>query len=439
MVADSVIAVGIGIFLATYLIIAFEKLHRTIAALLGGCIMSLLLILAQVEVLGEEVTFPDIINHVSWSTVLFVTGMMVIVSIAGRSGVFQFVALELVKFTKGEPITLFFMFITLTFFMSFILDTITTMLVIAPLTIEIYNALEYDSRPVLISEALASNYGSVGSLVGSVPNIVIGETSGLSFLDYLIFLGPLAFLFFLSSLPVFYLLNRKQFAQEQRTGIEGILLIDSSSVIEDHRMFFASIVTLIAVLIGFILGQFTPLDPSVVALTGAALLLAVSGGTPEQTFEDVEWNMVFFLVGLFILIGGIEILGILDSLADAGEPFFEEDAIIGIGLAVWFSAILSAVVDNIPVSAALVAVFAKMTIEEKQQKFIYFSLVVGTNVGGNMLPIGSPANILAMSLSERSKNRITFFQFMKVGALMALIHLVIATVYLTVLYQILYG
>ncbi|MFX0117390.1 MAG: SLC13 family permease [Candidatus Hodarchaeota archaeon] len=438
MAAQEIIAVGLGIFLATYLIIAFERLHRTIAALLGGCIMSLLLILSNVKVDGSAATFPDIVtNYVSWSTVLFVMGMMIIVSIAGRSGVFQFVALELVKITKGEPFTLFFMFISLTFAISFILDTITTMLVIAPLTIEIYNALEYDSRPVLISEALVSNFGSIGSLVGSVPNIVIGEKSGLSFVDYLLFLGPLAMLFFLSSLPVFYLLNREQFAKEQRAGIEGILLIDSSTVVEDVRMFWASILTLIGVLIGFLLGQITPLDPSVVALTGATLLLAFAGGAPEKSFEDIEWNMVFFLMGLFVLIGGIEILGILDDVAEWIKPFLERDPIIGIALTIWFSGLLSAVIDNIPVSAALVAIMSKTEIGGTHGRFLYFGLIVGANVGGNMLPIGSPANILAISLSERSGKRIKFIQFMKVGALMAFLHLLIATIYLGLLFLIL--
>ncbi|MHA2500046.1 MAG: SLC13 family permease [Candidatus Hodarchaeales archaeon] len=441
MAAAEIVAIGLGIFLATYLIISFEKLHRTIAALLGGCILSLLLIFAHIEMEdGSEATFPDIIaNYVSWSTVLFVAGMMIIVSIAGRSGVFQFVALELVKITRGEPRTLFFMFISLTFVISFILDTITTMLVIAPLTIEIYNALEYDSRPVLISEALTSNFASVGSLVGSVPNIVIGENSGLSFVDYLVFLGPLAMLFFLSSLPIFYWLNRKQFAEEQRAGIDGILLIDSSSVIEDRRMFWMSIFTLAGVLIGFLLGQVTPLDPSVVALTGASLLLAFSGGTPEKSFEDIEWNMVFFLVGLFVLIGGIEILGILDDVAEWSKPFLEDDPVVGIALTIWFSGVLSAVIDNIPVSAALVAIMSKTDIGGTHGKFLYCGLIVGANVGGSMLPIGSPANILAISLSERSGKRISFYEFMKVGALMAVLHLLIATIYLGLLYILLPG
>ncbi len=434
-VASEIVSIGLAIFLATYIIIASERLHRTIAALFGGCIMSILLILANVEMHdGTDASFPSIIEYVSWQTVLFVAGMMIIVSIAGRSGVFQFIALKLVKLTRGEPFILFFMFLALTFVISFVLDTITTMLVIAPLTIEIYQALEYDARPVLISEALAANFGSVGSLVGSVPNIVIGETSQLTFLDYLIYLGPLAVLFFLSSVPVFYLLNRKQFDKEQRAGIEGILLIDESSVIDDRRMFWVSIFVLVGVLTGFLFSQFTPLDPSIIALTGATLLLAFSGGTPEKSFEDIEWSMVFFLVGLFILIGGIEILGILDDLADWGKPFFDKDPVVGIGISIWFSAILSAVIDNIPVSAALVAIVSKMEITGIQGKFIYFGLIVGANVGGNCLPIGSPANILAMSLSERLDKRITFFQFMKVGALMGVIHLIIATIYLGVLY-----
>jgi len=204
-------------------------------------------------------------------------------------------------------------------------------------------------------------------------------------------------------------------------------------------MFWASILTLIGVFLGFLLGQATSLDPSIVALTGASFLLAFSGGTPERSFEDTDWSMIFFLVGLFIMIGGIEILGILDRIAEWVRPLLEEDPIVGIGLTIWFSALLSAVVDNIPVSAALVAIMSKMEISGMEGKFLYFGLIIGANVGGNMLPIGSPANILAMSLSDRYGKRITFFQFMKVGALLAFLHLVIATIYLAVLFIILGG
>jgi Na+/H+ antiporter NhaD/arsenite permease-like protein len=430
MTAAEIIAVALGIFLATYLIIMLEKLHRAIAALLGAALMCLLR--AQD---GSAISFTYIITrYISWSTVFLVIGMMIIVSIAGRSGVFQFIALKLVKVTKGDPQTLFFMLLVLTFAISFALDTITTMLVIAPLTIEVYKALEYDYRGILIGEALAADFSSIGSLVGSIENIIIGEQANLTFLDFFLNLQPLAFLFLIFSVPVFYVLNRDQFKREQRVGIEGILLIDESSVIEDQRMFLSSSITMITVLLGFLLCQFTPLEPAIVALTGASFLLAFSGDAPERTFHDIEWNVIFFLTGIFILIGGLEILGIIDEIAETIQPTLKEYPLLGIAIVIWFSALLSAIVDNIPVTATLAAIFAKMEIRGIHGKFLYLALIVGVNVGGNLSPIGSPANVIALSLSEREKKRITISQFMKTGVLISTIHLIIGTLYLWLLY-----
>ena len=403
MATNEIVIVALAIFLGSYLIMIFERLHRAVAALLGATLMSLLLILMRVETHdGSETTFTHLITyHISWPTVFLIIGMMIIVSIAGRSGVLQFVALKLVKVTKGDPLILFFMFLVLTFIISFVLDTITTILVVAPITIEVYKALEYDYGPVLISEAIAADFSSVGSLVGSIENMIIGEQTGLTFLDFFFHLQPLAFLFLVSSFPVFYLLNRKQFQLDNRVGVEGILMIDESSVIENRRMFWTSILTILGVFIGFILGPITPLDPAIVAIAGATFLLAFSGAVPEKTFKEVEWNVIFFLVGLFILIGGLEILEVLDKAAEVIKPVIEEDPLIGIAVVLWSSAILSGVIDNIPVSATLVAILIKTETGGIYGKFLLFALIAGTNVGGNFSPIGSPANVVAISLSER--------------------------------------
>ncbi len=439
MAAQEIMTAALGIFIATYLLIAFERLHRVIAALLGAILMSFLLIMAEVETHDEnKITFTHLIsNYIHWSTLIFIIGMMIIVSIAGRSGVFQYLALRLVKITNGDPIKLFFMFLGLTFTISFVLDTITTMLVVAPLTIEVYKALEYDYKSILITEALAADFSSVGSLVGSIENIIIGQQTNLTFLDFFFYLQPLAFLFLLSVIPVFYLLNRTQFQRDDRIGIEGVYLIEASTVIEDKKMFWGSILTILIVLLGFILSQITALEPALVALAGATFLLAFSGEPTEKTFNDIEWNVIFFLIGLFTLIGGLEILGVIESLADNTKPVLEDEPLIGIIVILWSSALLSGAIDNIPVSATLVIILKEMGIGGLYGKFLYFSLISGVNVGGNILPIASPANIVALTLAEKDKNRITFYQFTKIGILISSLHLVIASIYLCLLYLIL--
>ncbi|MHA1542138.1 MAG: SLC13 family permease, partial [Candidatus Hodarchaeales archaeon] len=229
---------GLIIFVATYILISSEKLHRPISALLGASVISILLIISGMEYpegSGHAVEFHTIVSRVEWNTILFITAMMIITIIASNSGLFQYISIMIVRLTKGNPRTLLFSLSLLTFIISFVFDVITTMLIIAPLTVEIYRILEFDFRPMLIIEAITANFASTSSLVGSIPNIVIAEKSNASFLDFLLVMGPLSVVLFLTALPIFYLFARSSFKPPSEYLVKEIFLLDPNILVEDRR------------------------------------------------------------------------------------------------------------------------------------------------------------------------------------------------------------
>jgi len=315
--------IGLLIFIGTYILISSEKLHRPISALLGASVLSILLIITEWQFEGHTVEFHTIVSTVEWNTIIFITAMMIITIISSKSGLFQYISILIVRFTSGNPRTLLLSLSLLTFIISFVFDVITTMLIIAPLTVEIYKILEFDFRPTLIIEAITANFASISSLVGSIPNIVLAEKSGASFLDFVIVMGPLSIILFVTALPVYYLFARNSFIDPPKILVEEIFLLDPNILVEDRRTFYVVIVGLIILVLGFIFGSVIHLKAAEIALLIAASLLLFSGMHPKEVFEDVEWISIYFIMGLFILVGSIDILGLLTELGKILTPFLE--------------------------------------------------------------------------------------------------------------------
>lgn len=421
---SDVAIIGLFIFIGTYILISSEKFHRPVASLLGASLITLLLVAFGQNEHGDPITFHEITMKVEWNTILFITSMMIITIIASQSGLFQYLSIHIVRLTKGRPVILFYSFVLVTFIISLIFDVITTMLIIAPLTIEIYNILEYDIKPVLIAEAVTTGFGSIPSLVGSVPNIVLGEKAGFTFVYFFLSLAPLAIIMLLISIPLLWLISKKQIKSEPSSLVEEIFLLDPYVLVENKRTFYASIIGLGLLVIGFVT---RPLDlkSAEIALFVAALLMAASGLHPEEVFKKIEWISIYFIIGLFILVGSIEILGILDLLGVLLEPVMLGNPVIAIIFILIVVSFLSAVIDNIPVSAALGPVFLGLGVGNLD----WLALIVAVNVGGYILPIGSPANILAINMSGREGNAISFVDFLKIGATVGIVHLIVAIVY----------
>jgi len=427
--------IGLAVFILTYILISSEKLHRPVSALLGASVISLLLITSNWQYEGHEVEFHTILSRVEWNTIIFITAMMIITIISSRSGLFQYISIIIVRFTKGDPKTLLMSLSMLTFVISLVFDVITTMLIIAPLTVEIYKILEFDFRPMLIVEALTANFASIPSLVGSIPNIVLADKSGASFTDFIIMMGPLSLLLMVSALPFFYLTSRKQFQKPSQTLVNDINRLNPNILVEDKRTFYVVIIGLMVLVAGFIFGGFLELKAAEIALFIAAGLLLFSGMHPKEIFEDVEWISIYFIIGLFILVGSIEILGILTILGEILTPFLELPLLFSLPFITFGIGMISAIVDNIPISAALAPVFSDLYAQEPPiiGNIHWWALVIAVNLGGSILPIGSPANILAINLSNREGSTITFIQFLKIGAPLGFFHLLIGTSYLIII------
>lgn len=422
--------IGLVIFILTYVLISTEKFHRPISALLGASILSILVILADESRTTE---FHTIISLVEWNTIIFITAMMIITLISSQSGLFQYVSILIVRFTKGNPKTLLVSLVILTFVISIVFDVITTMLIIAPLTVEIYKILEFDFRPMLTVEAITANFASIPSLVGSIPNIVLADKSGATFTDFLLTMGPLSLILLVTALPIFYYTSKSKFKEPSPELVEEIFQLDPSVLVEDKRTLYVVIVGLFVLVSGFIFGSLIHLKAAEIALLVAAGLLLFSGMHPKDIFREIEWISIYFIMGLFILVGSIEILGLLELLGEFLSPILDPlnvPLIFSLPFITFGIGFISAVVDNIPISAALAPVFFDLQVNGIIGPLQWWALVLAVNLGGYILPIGSPANILAINLASREGSPITFIEFLKVGALLGIIHLMIGTLYL---------
>jgi len=432
-ILEPVQVLGLIIFIGTYILISTEKLHRPISALLGAGIIAFLLIVTGWEYNGNPTDFHTIVSRVEWNTIIFITAMMIITLVASGSGLFQYASIIIVKFTKGNPRTLLFSLAIMTFIISFVFDVITTMLIIAPLTVEIYEILDLEFRSILIIEAITANFASISSLVGSIPNIVLADKSGATFTDFLLIMGPLSLILLLTALPIYYFFAKSEFQEPSQKLTKEILLLDPKALIVDRRTFSVAIVGLIILVSGFIFGSIFNLKAAEIALLVAAGLLLFGGMHPKEIFRDVEWISIYFIMGLFILVSSIEILGILELLGELLMPILELDLILSLPFITFGIGIISAVVDNIPISAALAPVFTDLQTAGAVTAIDWWALVIAVNIGGYILPIGSPANILAINLSSQEGSPISFMDFMRVGSLLGFLHLLISTIYLIIL------
>ncbi len=421
-----IIGLIIIVFISSYAIISSEKVHRTLVALGGGSLTMLLLVMPGI------LTYEDLIlKLISWRTILFIIMMMVIVNLAARSGLFQFIALYLVKLTKGEIKLMYVSFFLLTCAISPFFDTITTMLILGPLTIEISRVLEFDPRPFLISEAIAANYASSATLVGSIPNIIIADIAELQFLDFIIYIGPLAIILVVSSLPILFLLNKKHL--EPIEIVAAIFTIDPQVVITNRRLFYFSIGAIILIIFGFSLSPFIGMEPALIAFVIAAFLLGFSGEDPEEVFNDVDWSSIFFIIGLFVIVEGLSVVGVIDAIAGMIKPILEINPALAIAIILIFSALTSSVVDNIPIATAL----APLLVTVNLGRYLFWPLIVGVNIGGIVLPISSPASALAVSMAEKEHKPISFLDFLQVGLFVAVVLIVISFLYFGLIFVIL--
>ncbi len=422
--------VAVAIFVAVYVLIATERIHR-VAAALGGAALVL-----AFGIVKSEDAFYSIETGVDWDVIFLLLGMMLVVGVIRRTGVFEFMAIRSAKLAGGKPFRVMVLLVLVTAVSSALLDNVTTVLLVAPVTLLVCDRLALAPVPFLLAEVLASNIGGAATLVGDPPNIIIASRADLSFVDFLVHMLPIVIVV----LAIFLVMARFMF----RSALHGdperareLMALDEREAITDHRLLLRSMIVLAGILIGFLLQRQTGVAPSVVALVGAGVLLLLSPLKARDLIMDVEWETLLFFVGLFILVGALVHVGALEVLAQklagvTGGALVPTLMVVLVG-----SAVVSAVVDNIPYVTAMAPVVASLIAtnpELGQDGALWWALAMGADFGGNATLVGASANVVIVGIAARSGLKITFKQWLRYGIPTAVMSVAVSVPYLLLRY-----
>jgi Na+/H+ antiporter NhaD/arsenite permease-like protein len=427
--------VAVTVFVVAYLLIATEWVSKTITALAGaGVILAL-------GVATSEDAFYSSETGIDWDVIFLLLGMMIIVGVLRRTGVFEFVAIWAAKRAKGSPLRVMILLVLITAVASAMLDNVTTVLLIAPVTLLVCDRLGVSPIPYLIAEVLASNIGGTATLIGDPPNIIIASKSGLSFNDFLINLAPIAALALAVFVAMLPLLFRGSFSVDPER-VADVMALEEREAIKDRRLLIICGIVLAAVFAGFIGHAALHIEPSVVALLGAGLLVLLSRSKPRDFMPSVEWETLLFFIGLFIMIGALVKTGVIGALAEAAARATGGDALVATMLILFVSAILSGIIDNIPYVAAMSPIVLQLTegiADPVQADALWWSLAIGADFGGNLTAIGASANVVILGIAKRSGYPITFWEFTKTGAIVTVVTILLAAPYLWLRYFVIPG
>ena len=426
---------ALAVFAAAYGLIATERVHR-VAAALGGAVLMLL-----IGATDADHAFFSEHAGIDWNVIFLLTGMMLIVAVLQRTGVFEYLAIWAAKRARGRPFAVMVILVVVTAIASAALDNVTTVLLIAPVTFLVCERLAVPVAPYLIAEALASNIGGTATLVGDPPNIIIASRAGLSYNDFLVHLAPLVLLLMVVFIGLCRWLFRDAFAYDGDRAA-AVMGLRERDAIRDHRLLVISLAVLTVVTMAFMLHAVLHLEPSVVALVGGLVLLAASRLPAEDVAKDVEWPTLVFFAGLFVMVGALVNTGVVDEIATAAGDASEGRMLAAsLGL-LWGSAFLSAIVDNIPYVATMSPVVAEIVANEgstEQARSLWWALALGADLGGNATAVGASANVVTLGLAARAGRPISFWQFTKYGLVVAVVTIAIATPYLWLRYFALAG
>ena len=430
------------ILIVAYVFIATEKIQKSVVALAGASLTLLLGLLPFHGHVSSEAGgyIRGIFDYIEFEVIFLLIGMMILVHIASRSGVFKWMALELLKLTKGHPKMVLFTLAAFTAVASAFLDNVTTVVLMMPITFVIAKEFDIDPIPFLITEVLASNIGGTATLIGDPPNIIIGAKAGLSFMDFIIELTPIVAIIFIVCISVLTFMFRKQLKATPEK-MEHVANIDNTKTITDKWLMIRSMVTLALVILGFVTHDLTGIPAYVFAVAGASFLLLFE--KPKEIYADVEWLTIFFFVGLFIIIGGFEANGGIEFLANKLIEVTNGSLNFATMLILWGSGILSGIIDNIPYTATMAPLISELINPENANAIVYtagqnsplwWALSLGACLGGNLTIIGAAANVIVSETATTKGHPISFMRFMKYGALVTFISLALSSVYLWVRY-----
>ncbi|MGG4179332.1 ArsB/NhaD family transporter [Virgibacillus pantothenticus] len=416
------------IFICCYVFIMTEQINRALVTLTGGVLLLLTGIYSAERMLTE---------YIDWNTIALLFSMMVLIAITEKTGLFAYMAIRFAQKVRGAPIPLLIGAGVLTGIGSALLDNVTTVLIFVPIMLKITKLLKLPAFPYLLIIIFSSNIGGAATLIGDPPNIMIGQAvEHLTFSSFLIHMAPIAVILFGIMLVFVWVLFRKSLRRTS-LDVKELLAMDAQAYLHRTPMLYQSITVLLLTIIGFLLHAFLYVELTTVALSGAILLLLLTEKevTAEQIFAKIEWVTLFFFIGLFTLVGGLEEVGVIDEIARAIVVITNGDYVQTALLILWVSGLFSGIVDNIPFVAAMIPVVQEF--ESYGMMYldpIWWALALGACLGGNATLIGASANVVVAGLAEGAKESISFIRFLLYGFPLVIISLIVATIYLYIRY-----
>jgi Na+/H+ antiporter NhaD/arsenite permease-like protein len=410
-----------GIFLITYGLIVTERVHRTLAALLGGLAMILLGSMTQSQAFGA----------VDWNVIFLLVGMMAIANVMRDTGLFQWTAVKAVRLGHGRPFRILVILSLVTAVTSAFLNNVTVVVLVVPVTLFVASSLNISPLPFLISEILATNIGGTATLIGDPPNVLIASAAHINFLEFAANMTPISVLILLAYLGLSWFIFKNDLRGVRESA--NLEALDTSGLITDPALLRKTVIVFSLLLIAFLLGGALSLEPATIALTGATVLLLWGGSDVERALRDMEWTTLFFFIGLFIVVEGVVRVGIIDVLAQALTVVTAGNLPLTTLLILWGSAVISGIVDNIPYTATMIPVVVNLGNTMHAQP-LWWALALGADLGGNATLVGASSNIIVASLAARSGHPISFKRFLVYGLATTTVSLLLATAYVWLRY-----
>ena len=423
------IQAAVSIFLTAYFFIATEKFNRVAIVSIGAASMVL------IGAVGADEIFYSHETGIDWNVIFLLLGMMIIVGVIHKTGLFEYLAIKAIQLAKGKPKSAFVYILLLVAFASALLDNVTTILLAVPMTFLVTKYLNVKPMPFILSEIFISNIGGAATLIGDPPNIIIASKANLSFNAFLIHMAPLVLVVLAVIIPILVFIFRKDLVNSESDRIEAMQL-NANSYITEFALLKKSMAVLFVVIVAFVTHSITHIEPSLIAMLGAGALIFGAKLKVDDYVNDVEWDTLLFFAGLFIMVGALVHVGALKIVADAIGNYVGDDAGLAAGVLVVVSALVSGVVDNIPYVASMSPVVAQLneTIPTITNDGLWWALAFGADFGGNMTIVGASANVVAIGLAAAKGERITFFEFAKYGVPVTVISTAIALPYVLIRY-----
>ena len=420
---------AIAFFAVAYVFIAAEKVSRVAVALSGAGAMVL------IGATDADAAFFSHETGIDWNVIFLLLGMMIIVGVIHKTGLFEFLAVSAIRKSRGKPKTALIYLMVLTSLASAILDNVTTILLAVPMTLIVTKHLQVSAIPFILSQIFVSNIGGAATLIGDPPNIIIASKANLSFNSFLIHMAPMVVVVMLVVVPLLVYMFRRELINSE-SARKSVMELSPSQFLKDRVLLKKSLIILTLVMLAFITHSILHVEPSIIALLGAGALVGISVLKPRDYIQDIEWSTLLFFAGLFIMVGALVNVGALAEFANFLKDIFGDNTRLAAGSILCISALLSAVVDNIPYVASMTPVVAELSqdLTGAQEHVLWWSLAFGSDFGGNATIVGASANLVGIGLAQKAGIKISFWQFSKYGIVVTAVSIAMVYPYILFFY-----